>query len=254
VTALGLDERPVPTDGRPHMMLNMVSSADGRATLDGRSGGLSDTADRALFHGLRGAVDAVLAGAGTVRHERYGRLIPQADRRDLRLRAGMTAEPLACIVSESLQFGDEVGLLAEPEAHVAILTRSAGKVQGARAQVDYVRAESHGSLDLRAALMELHERFEICSLLCEGGPHLGCELLAQGLVDELFLSLSPTLLGGVPDGSDALRILAGAELDPPVKLELLSVFEANSGLFLRYAVSECDRVSRATMLSSSLAS
>ncbi len=92
------------------------------------------------------------------------------------------------------------------------------------------------------------------SILCEGGPHLACQLLAAGLIDELFLSLSPLLAGGEPSAGEALRILAGGELEPPVELELLAVLHSDSGLFLRYGVSARERVSRETMLSSSLAS
>ncbi len=87
---------------RPYVVLNMVSTADGRATLDGRSGPISDPADRALFHALRTAVDAVMAGAATVRVERYGRIIPDASRRARRVERGLSAEPLACIVSGRL--------------------------------------------------------------------------------------------------------------------------------------------------------
>src|ERR1700732_2647675 len=61
---LGLWDRDARADARPHVMLNMISTADGRATLEGRSGTISQSADRALFHGLRAAVDAVLVGAG----------------------------------------------------------------------------------------------------------------------------------------------------------------------------------------------
>ncbi len=53
----------------------MVSTADGRASIAGRSGPIGNRADRELFHGLRTAVDAVMAGAGTVRAERYGRIV-----------------------------------------------------------------------------------------------------------------------------------------------------------------------------------
>src|SRR5712691_9174934 len=71
VEGLGLWERPAAAAGRPRVLLNMVSTADGRATIGGRSAPLSSRADRALFHGLRTAVDAVLVGAATVRMERY---------------------------------------------------------------------------------------------------------------------------------------------------------------------------------------
>jgi len=99
VEGFGLWDRPAVASARPRVMLNMISTADGRATLDGRSGTISRGADRALFHGLRSAVDAVLVGAGTVRVERYGRIIPDASRRELRRGRGLGDEPLACIVS-----------------------------------------------------------------------------------------------------------------------------------------------------------
>jgi riboflavin biosynthesis pyrimidine reductase len=79
-------------------------------------------------------------------------------------------------------------------------------------------------------------------VLCEGGPHLARELFAAGLVDELFLTLSPLLAGGEPAGGEALRILAGGELQPPRSLELTGVLRGESALFLRYAVVSDERV------------
>ena len=236
VEGLGLWERPAAAAGRPRVLLNMVSTVDGRATLDGRSAPLSSRADRDLFHGLRTAVDAVLVGAATVRMERYGRIIRDQSRRSLRRERGLAEEPLACVVSAHLALPPDLPLLAEPEARVVIVTPSAASLPATAARVDYVRAERAGCLDLRAALGELRERFGVEVLLCEGGPHLSAELLGAGLVDELFLSLAPTLAGGEAAGGAGLRILAGPELEPPRALELLGALEHGSHLFLRYAV------------------
>ena len=236
VREMGLwDRAPSPSE-RPHVMLNMISSVDGRATVSGRSGPLSDTADRKLFHGLRTAVDAILVGAGTARVERYGRLIPEQARRDLRREHGLPEEPLACIVSASIDLGEDIPLLGEGDARVAILTPSTASLPDMPAQVDYVRTGPEGPLNLSEALAELGERFGVQSVLCEGGPHLASELLHAGLVDEVFLSLSPTLTGGDPAKGPALRILAGVEVEPPVALTLLGVLRSESSLFLRYAV------------------
>jgi riboflavin biosynthesis pyrimidine reductase len=239
VAGFGLDGLAAagPPD-RPHVLLNMISTADGHATLGGRSGPISGPADRALFHGLRMTVDAVMAGAATVRVERYGRIIPDESRRQARVARGLSAEPLACIVSGRLALEGDIPLLADPAARVVILTSSAASLPaGAAAEIHYIRAERDGLLDLPAALAELRERFGVRTLLCEGGPHLNAQLLGAGLVDELFLSLAPVLAGGDPTaGGEALRILAGAELSPPVDLELLSVLEYDSSLFLRYGV------------------
>jgi riboflavin biosynthesis pyrimidine reductase len=255
VEQLGLWERSPAHPGRPRLLLNMVSTADGRATLGGRSGTISGAADRALFHALRAPVDGVLVGAGTIRTERYGRLITDPAVRALRAERGLPPEPLACIVSGRLALDGDTPLLQEPEARVAILTSSAASLPPGGASVEYVRpGAGQGQLDLAAALHELAERFAIRTLLCEGGPHLARELLAAGLLDELFLSLSPLLAGGEPAGGEALRILAGTELDPPATLELLDVQRSDSYLFLRYGVSAAERVSRETTDSSSLAS
>ncbi len=227
--------------GRPYLVLNMVSTVNGRATIGGNSGSLGNQADRELFHGLRTVVDAVMIGAGTARSERYRRLVRDQDARELRRERGLAEEPLACIVSGRLALAGDIPLLEDPQARVAILTSSQASLtdgaSGARfkAQIDYVRTARDGRLDLPGALAELGGRFAVRTVLCEGGPHLNSQLLAAGLVDELFLSLAPKLAGGDAT-SEALRILAGVDLDPPVELELLSALESQSHLFLRYGV------------------
>jgi riboflavin biosynthesis pyrimidine reductase len=118
---------------------------------------------------------------------------------------------------------------------VAILTASSASLLDCEAHIEYVRAAHEGRLDLPGALNEVAERFGLRTVLCEGGPHLNAQLLQAGVVDDLFLSLAPLLAGGDATG-EALRILAGVDLDPPVKLELLGVLESESHLFLRYGV------------------
>ncbi len=126
VEELRLWERP-PTDapsGRPLVLLNMASTTDGRATVGGRSGPIGNRADRELFHALRATVDAVLVGAGTVRAERYGRLVRDEAHRRLRAARGLAEEPLACLVSASLALAPDIPLLADPAARIAVLTPS----------------------------------------------------------------------------------------------------------------------------------
>ena len=253
VEQLGLWTRPAEPSARPRMLLNMIATADGRATLGGRSGAISGPADRALFHGLRSAVDAVLVGAGTARTERYGRLIADERVRAQRRERGLSEEPLACIVSGRLELPPDIPLLRREDARVVVITASAASLPSPGAQLDYVRSQGP-RLDLAAAITELSGRFALQTILCEGGPHLARELLAAGLLDELFLSISPQLAGGEPAGGEALRILAGPELDPPLDLELLGALRSGSELFLHYGVvSARERVSRETIDSSSLA-
>lgn len=244
--------RAARVEDRPYVVLNMASTVDGRATISGRSGSIGNAADRELFHGLRAEVDAVMAGAETIRVERYGRIIREPATRRARSARSLRAEPLACIVSSHVALAPDTPLLREPDAHVVVITPSSSSLPGAAARVDYIRTAHDGELDLHRALGELRERFAVHTLLCEGGPHLNVELLLAGLVDELFLSFSPLLVGG----AEELRILAGPEFSSPLELELLSAFENGSQLLLRYAVcpSVDARVSRETTPSSSVAS
>ena len=242
VETLALRERALAASAaRPYLVLNMVSTLDGRATIGGRSAPLSDAADRALFHGLRSVVDAVMAGAGTVSAEGYGPIVRDRDTRRRRLERGLSEQPLALVVSGRLTLAHDLRLLADPESHVAIVTSATDSLPQTGARIDYVRAGRDGRVDLRPAFAELRSRFAIQTLLCEGGPHLNGELLSASLVDELFLSVSPTLAGDPARGQPALRILAGVELEHPLELELLSVLEHSSRLFLRYRVNATDR-------------
>ena len=103
---------------------------------------------------------------------------------------------------------------------------------GVPRRISYVRSARDGQLDLPGAMAELYERLGVRTLLCEGGPHLNAQLLVHGLVDELFLTLSPKLAGG-DAVSKTLRIVSGPEFDPPLELELAGVLEHDSYLFLR---------------------
>ena len=219
-----------PSD-RPFVALNMVASADGRATLSGRTAPMSGAADRELFHALRAAADGILVGAGTVRVERYGRVTKTPELRARREASGLDAEGVAVIVSGSLGLPPDLPLFQAPESRVIVVTGSEGHIEGAAARIDYVREP------IGAALRALRAEHGIRSLLCEGGPTLNGTLFAEGLVDELFLTIANTVAG---TGED-LTIVAGAPLPAPVGMELVSAHESEGHLFLRYAANIAGR-------------
>ena len=220
-----------PPDDRPYTLANFVASADGRASVKGRSGGLGDDGDRAMFHGLREQVDAILAGTSTLRSESYGRLLGKSERRDRRRAAGQPSEPLACIVSRSGDVPTEIPLFAEPEARIVIYTTRAPDVSAAAAQVEVV-VLGEDELSLGEASRRLRTDHGVRTLLCEGGPTLFGALLAEDLVDELFLTLAPKLAGG----EDEPSIISGRALDPPRELAIRWLLERNGSLYLRYSL------------------
>ena len=229
ISGLRLGELAPPA--RPYLVLNMVASADGKATFDGRTRGLSSPADRQVFHHLRTQADAVMVGAGTLRAERYGRMVREPALREKRRREGLSPEPLACVVSGRLDLPHDLPLLADPESRVVVLTASHASVLEAAAQVEYVR-EVRDALELSPLLGRLRRELGVRSILCEGGPTLNSSLLREGLVDELFLTVSPMLVGG----AGGITIVAGEPLPAPVALELVSLLESDSHLFARLRV------------------
>jgi riboflavin biosynthesis pyrimidine reductase len=209
----------------------MVASADGKAAVEGRTRPLSSDTDRAVFHNLRTQVDAVMAGARTAAQERYGRVIKTDELRAKREREGLAADALAVIVSGGLTLPADVPLLQDRDSRVLILTHSDGELAGTAAWVEYLRSQTD-PLDLRPLLERLRAGHGVRSILCEGGPTLNASLFLYGLVDELFLTVSPSVAGG----ADALTIVAGPPLPALTPLDLIWVLEDEGELFLRYKI------------------
>jgi riboflavin-specific deaminase-like protein len=220
----------VPVD-RPYTIANFVASADGHAAYRGRSRWLSDDADRELFHGLREHVDAILAGTGTLRTERYGRLVRDPERRSRRAASGLAPDPLACVFSRSGDIPTGIPLFEDPWSRVVVFTPSTLDTSGLGAQVEVVRLDP-GELTLTTMMRRLRSTYDVRSLLCEGGPTLFGALLQEDLVDELFVSLAPKLTGG----GTAPAISNGPELADLRRLDLRWALELGSSLYLRYAL------------------
>jgi riboflavin biosynthesis pyrimidine reductase len=204
VTADDLVGEAAAPEGRPWVSGIMVSSLDGRATLEGTSRKLGGPQDLEMLRALRRRADALIVGPGTVAAEGYG--------------------PLPCpavLVSRSFELPWEAGLFAAPGQRVLVYTRADGSVPDLPADVERVPED-----DLRAVLADLRAR-GIERLLCEGGPTINRALLDAGLLDELFLTLSPVVSGeGPPIVADG----------PSAPLTLRSVATADGDLYLRYSV------------------
>jgi len=198
------------------LRVNFVSTLDGAASLDGRTGGLATPADQAVFSHLRATCDVIVVGAGTASAERYrparvpvavvsARLSPSPEER--LFTPGLAAAPPLVLTCA-----------AAPDDRRAALSRCAEVVDCGGEAVD---------LDLVVAELE---RRGMRRLLCEGGPRLFADLLAADLVDELCLTITPLLTAGA-----APRVTDGPGLAPPVTARLLSALEEDGTLLLRYS-------------------
>jgi riboflavin-specific deaminase-like protein len=215
---------------RPTVALNMVMSVDGRITIGEVVGRLTGPVDQALLHQLRAESDAVLVGAGTVRAQGYGRLLSQA-LQDQRRAEGRQAEPLLCVVSGHLNLSPDLALFHNPELRVLLATAAEGTIE-TEAHVEYLRAHTdEGLLDLSALLNRLHHEHGVRRVVCEGGASLGADLLQQGLCDEVMVTVSPRLVGGLGRCG-----VVSEELRREVGLELVSAASEQNWVFLRYRV------------------
>lgn len=212
---------------RPFVATNFAATVDGRAAIDGVSGPIGSDADTEMLARLRTRFDAVMIGAGTMRAERYGRVVGRQEERERRERLGLPHDPLTAIVSGRLDLPWDAPLFTEGGGRVLVFTASEDEPPQTETSVDVVRHE--GGVDLAAALRHLRRERDVRALLCEGGPHLHGQLWAAGLVDELFLTIAPKLTG-----AEAPRILEGPSLPAPAELEPAWLLEHEGELFARY--------------------
>jgi riboflavin biosynthesis pyrimidine reductase len=223
--------------------VNFVSSVDGSATAGGLSRGLQTPGDNTVFAVLRDLADVVLVGAATAGAEGYRPAVPTAERRAIRQRYGLRPCPAIAVISSSLSLdlNTELFTAADREAPTMIITGSAASVaarndvidlagSGAALQLLEAPAVPGGGVHVAAAVAHLRE-LGYDRILCEGGPRLFASAVASRAIDELCLSLSPTLVG--PGGR---RIVDGPEWPDGVRpqLTLIGLLTEDDALFCRY--------------------
>jgi riboflavin biosynthesis pyrimidine reductase len=170
---------------------------------------------------LRACADVVLIGAGTFRAARGDRWTPAAIWPAL---AGLRAPRLAVVSASGAIDPAHPGLQDE----VSILTTPEGAARLRGTLPPHVQVLTPPSLNVR----ELRKLWPTEVVLCEGGPTLISQFVAAGLLDELFLTLSPRLFGSAPGRK---HLIEGLELQG-APLTLRSLRRSDSHLLLRYAL------------------
>jgi riboflavin-specific deaminase-like protein len=209
----------------------MVTSADGQATVGGKASKIGSDVDRHAMRNLRAKNDGVMVGANTVRAERLSLGLDETTQ---------GVQPLGVILTTSGDVPLETNLIFHQDQTMLVI--ASGEILDNRAEalskkatVIRIEANSGGRPDLSRTLQALKRDHAVERLLVEGGPTLNRALISAGLVDELFLTLAPKLLGS-DTAQEARTILSGA-LPATVDLSLLSAHLVADELFLRYSVS-----------------
>ncbi len=195
---------------QPLSVAVMVTSADGRATVSGRVGALTGDADQRVLLGVRELAAAVLVGGQTVRNEGYAELLA-ADAQARRSARGLPPEP-----------------------DLLVFTRSADGLPPAARALEAPVDES-GHAQLAGCWREIRARHPQGLIVCEGGPTLLGRLVAEQLLDQLVLCISPQLVAG-----EGKRLIEPSAPLPgfPVGLTPLAVAGERDFVFIRYGIGE----------------
>jgi diaminohydroxyphosphoribosylaminopyrimidine deaminase/5-amino-6-(5-phosphoribosylamino)uracil reductase len=195
-------------DGRPHVVLKLAVSADGKAAAAGRRPvAITGEEVRARVHLLRAQCDAVMIGIGTA--------LADDPLLTCRLPGMESMSPIRIVLDSALRL-PATSRLAQTAQDVPVWVIGGSSAPGAAegalraAGVEVLRAPaSDGRLDISAVLTLLAAR-GITRLMVEGGPTLAAALVAADLVDQTVLFRSTRTVG--PAGVDALEGLPLAAL------------------------------------------
>ena len=199
----------------------MVSTVDGKIVVGEKGGtakGVGGPTDELLFRRLQRCADGALIGSGT-------------------LRAGTVIYPpnlsrFVVTSSGNLPFTNRFFTDAPEKAYViapkSLKIGTQKKIQAAGNLI----LQTDNQVDLKGVLGYMRIDLGISTLLCEGGSDLNSSMIKAGLVDEIFLTLSPKIKGGAH-----LPTIVGGEGFPPgvsAPLKLQSLYRDGDELYLRY--------------------
>lgn len=220
---------PTPSavpDQRPWTRANFATTPNGVIRIAGKSGGISGPPDREVFNFLRAHCDAILVGASTARVEAYSLPTPSSTE---------AATPLLIIATNSLDIAENSPFLDETTPPLIVTSTNAAEAKQSEIKRISSRATvmafGEDSVDFPRLFAHLRSQ-GVKTLLCEGGPATFSQLLQEGLVDELCLTISPRIGNGNPTGFANIGDAA------PIEMTLSSHFEIESYLFCRYSINQ----------------
>jgi riboflavin biosynthesis pyrimidine reductase len=230
----------------PRVFANFVETIDGIVAIPDveRSNAVvadESEADKFVMGLLRALADVVVIGSGTLRASPAGTWRPErvyppaADAfAELRRRLGKRERPAVAIVTAGRSLDTAHPVLEQ--GALVLTTARAGGALAVPAASEVVAVNDGAAVDPVAAVAALRSRGHE-AILSEGGPRMFTSFVAAGVVDELFLTVSPLLAGR--SGRPRLSLADGAELLPDVRIagRLLSIRRHESHLFLRYELS-----------------
>ena len=221
---------------KPRTFSIMAVSLDGKiSTRDGAGPRFASEADGIRLRQVRSHADAILVGAGTIIADdptftEYGKYKEQ------RLQRGLAPNPIKVVVSGSGSVPETARMFQPNGAPALVFTteRIPPTRLASLQQVAEVHCIGETAVNFRRVVEILGEVYQVKQLLIEGGGQVNFDLLKAGLIDEIYLTLCPKIIGGRDvttsvegDGFDFLNI---------VDVELIDHRTVGNEIFLHYRV------------------
>lgn len=206
----------------------MVMGLDGSISgPDGLSGSISSATDRQVLSAVRRFADAYLVGARTIREEGYSPVRARTELVAQRRDAGQLAAPTLAVVSASCTFDWDSTTFQHSENRPIILTVADSDPEDRASAARWCDVVVVGTsrVDPRAALDALAER-GLTRVTCEGGDSLFAEMIRSDALDEVDLTLSPTITAAPRPARAGTAVLTG--------MRLHHLLEEDGFLFARY--------------------
>jgi riboflavin biosynthesis pyrimidine reductase len=213
-SARGLDDGELPrlyaypAQDKTWVRANFISSVDGGATAEGKTGAMAGPGDRLIFNLLRELADVIVVGAGTVRIEGYSGAHLGVAQRQRRQARGQSEVPQLAVVTKSGRLDRDMGVFTRTEVPPVVLTCTAAVDETRRQLTDLAEVVDCSGSDPdkidEAALLAILGGRGMHRVLTEGGPMLLGSFVQRDLLDDLCLTIAPYLVGGL-----ARRIATG---------------------------------------------
>ena len=224
---------------RPFVFINVATTADGKLAPENRKFvPFGSKRDLELLYELRARADAAIMGARTV-DSAPGHYGPgPAKFRRLRLKRGLPEYNLRVIVSGRGTLNPKSDIFRYRFSPIIVLTSARASVRNLkrlRGVADDVEIFGDAEMDFEAAFAWLQRKWQVKSILCEGGGELNTALIRQKLVDEIYITVCPLIFGGrhAPTMADGIGVKS---VDDATRLRIKSLKRVGQELFVVYRV------------------
>ena len=223
-------------NARPHVIVNMAMSLDGKISSFRREHlTLGTEHDRRLMDELRSRVDAVIVGSGTVKWDGFPILVRYKDLVEKRAARGLAPHPVNITMSTGLDFPTTRDFFQHADTQKIVFTTDAAPEKRVKLFSRYAEVVVLPGKKLSPSRILQHlQKRKFKKVLLEGGGEMHFAFARQNMVDDIYITVTPRLIGGAtaPTIMDGKGFLAADQIG----LRLVSTRRVGDELFLKYTV------------------